>query len=75
MTNILELLNSNDPRPQDDWQDIAAEAADTINTLLAALERAENFVVGFQGHEYQEGINDLVSAIRAAIANAKGGAA
>lgn len=40
--------------------------------LLAALDKAEDFISGFEGDELQEGIDELLAEIRAAIAKAKG---
>ncbi len=42
--------------------------------LLAALINAESFISGFEGDELQEGIDEMLTAIRAAIAKAQGGA-
>lgn len=43
--------------------------------LLDALRKAEIFISGFEGDETQEGITELRSGIRAAIAKATGEAA
>jgi hypothetical protein len=40
--------------------------------LLAALERAEGFISGFEDDDTQEGVTEMLAAIRAALANAKG---
>jgi len=40
--------------------------------MLAALERAEAFIAGFEDDGMQEGVTDMLAAIRAAIARAKG---
>lgn len=40
--------------------------------LLAALDRAEAFIAGFEDDDTQEGIPEMLAAIRAAIAKAKG---
>ena len=40
--------------------------------LLAALERAEAFIAGFEDDDTQEGITEMLAAIRAALASAKG---
>jgi hypothetical protein len=40
--------------------------------LLAALKRAEAFIAGFEDDETQEGIAEMLAAIRAALAGAKG---
>lgn len=40
--------------------------------MLAELRKAESFISGFEGDELQEGIGDLLSGIRAAIAKAEG---
>jgi len=42
--------------------------------LLAELEKAEDFMSGFEGCELQDGIDEQLASIRAAIAKAKGGA-
>jgi hypothetical protein len=39
---------------------------------LAALERAEAFIAGFEDDDTQEGITEMLAAIRAALASAKG---
>lgn len=39
--------------------------------LLAALDRAEAFIAGFEDDETQEGVAEMLAAIRAAIAKAK----
>lgn len=38
------------------------------NPTLAALEKAESFIAGFEGDEMQEGIDDLLEELRALIA-------
>jgi hypothetical protein len=40
--------------------------------LLAALERAEGFISGFEDDDTQEGVTEMLAAIRAALAKAKG---
>jgi hypothetical protein len=40
--------------------------------LLAALERAEGFISGFEDDNTQEGVTEMLAAIRAALADAKG---
>ena len=40
--------------------------------LLAALERAEGFISGFEDDDTQEGVTEMLAAIRAALVNAKG---
>ena len=55
----------------DAYEDIAKQR----DELLAALEVAEGFMAGFEGDELQEGIEQKLEQIRAAIARAKGGAA
>lgn len=40
--------------------------------LLAALDRAEAFISGFEDDDTQEGVTEMLAAIRAALANAKG---
>ncbi len=43
--------------------------------LLTELEKAEDFMSGFEGDELQDDIDEKLVTIRAAIAKAKGGAA
>jgi hypothetical protein len=43
-----------------------------LPALLVACERAEDFISGFEDDDTQEGMADLLGAIRNAIANAKG---
>ena len=40
--------------------------------MLPALRKAESFIAGFEGDELQEGIDEMLSEIRAAIAKAEG---
>jgi len=40
--------------------------------LLAALKRAEAFISGFEDDATQEGVTEMLAAIRAALASAKG---
>tara|TARA_R110000868_G_scaffold87712_5_gene245034 strand:- start:560 stop:760 length:201 start_codon:yes stop_codon:yes gene_type:complete len=40
--------------------------------LLAALDRAEAFIAGFEDDDTQEGVTEMLAAIRAALAKAKG---
>lgn len=40
--------------------------------LLAALDRAEAFIAGFEDDDTQDGIPEMLAAMRAAIAKAKG---
>jgi len=40
--------------------------------MLAALERAEGFISGFEDDDTQEGVTEMLAAIRAALASAKG---
>jgi hypothetical protein len=44
----------------------------SVSDLLAALERAEGFISGFEDDDTQEGIAEMLAAIRAALASAKG---
>lgn len=46
-------------------------AGKTEPELVEALRKAEAFISGFEGDELQEGIDDLLSGIRAAIAKAE----
>jgi len=48
------------------------EAWDTVSALVGALKGAEGFVSGFEDDGMQEGVTDMLAAIRAAIARAKG---
>ena len=45
---------------------------DAAPDLLTALDCAEGFIAGFEGDELQDGIDDLLATIRAAITRAKG---
>jgi hypothetical protein len=44
----------------------------SVSDLLEALERAEAFIDGFEDDDTQEGVTEMLAAIRAALANAKG---
>jgi len=44
----------------------------TVNAMLAALERAEGFISGFEDDDTQEGIGEMLATVRAAIARAEG---
>ena len=44
----------------------------SVSDLLEALERAEAFIDGFEDDDTQEGVKEMLAAIRAALANAKG---
>ena len=44
----------------------------SVSAMLAALERAEGFISGFEDDDTQEGVTDMLAAIRVAIAKAKG---
>ena len=50
----------------------ADKAWDTVSALVGALKGAEGFVSGFEDDGMQEGVTDMLAAIRAAIARAKG---
>lgn len=50
----------------------AARAADPQPTVLAALKQAEEFMRGFEDDELQEGINERLATVRAAIELAEG---
>jgi hypothetical protein len=43
-----------------------------VEDLLAALDRAEAFISGFEDDDTQEGVTEMLAAIRAALVNAKG---
>ena len=49
-----------------------AELIASSPDLLSAMERAERFVGGFEGDELQEGVDELLSMMRAALAKATG---
>jgi hypothetical protein len=51
--------------------EVARVIAATPNAL-AALKIAEDFMSGFEGDELQDGIDDKLATIRAAIAKAEG---
>lgn len=59
------------------WAEIKANARLIAASpdLLAELEKAEAFMSGFEGDPLQEGIDEKLANIRAAIAKAKGVAA
>jgi hypothetical protein len=44
----------------------------SVAAVLAALERAEGFISGFEDDDTQEGVTEMLAAIRVAIAKAKG---
>jgi len=43
-----------------------------VEDLQSALKRAEAFIVGFEDDDAQEGITEMLAAIRAALASANG---
>ena len=45
---------------------------DAAPDLLPALTEAENFIMGFEDDDIQEGVAELLRTIRAAITRAKG---
>ncbi len=45
---------------------------DAADEMLKALDCAESFIAGFEDDECQEGVDDLLGSIRAAIAKARG---
>jgi len=55
------------------WVDLAQRRRVLLAApdLLAALDRAEAFIAGFEDDETQEGVTEMLAAIRAAIAKAK----
>lgn len=55
------------------WGDLAQRRRMQLAApdLLAALDRAEAFIAGFEDDETQEGVAEMLAAIRAAIAKAK----
>ncbi len=59
------------------WREIKANARliAAAPELLAELEKAEDFMSGLEGWDLQDGIDEKLAGIRAAIAKAKGGAA
>jgi hypothetical protein len=44
----------------------------SVSAMLAALDRAEAFISGFEDDDTQEGVTEMLAAIRAALANVKG---
>ena len=64
---VLRLQPTADPA--------AARLAAAAPALLAALKQAEAFMVGFENDDTQEGINERLAAIRAAMAVAEGSGA
>lgn len=51
--------------------DALAAAAALIESQTAALVLAESFMAGFEGDEMQDGIDEKLATIRAAIAKAE----
>jgi hypothetical protein len=49
-----------------------AKAIFYVEDLQSALKRAEAFIVGFEDDDTQEGITEMLAAIRAALASANG---
>jgi hypothetical protein len=54
---------------------VLTDAKLTIAEAASALQIAEEFMAAFEDDEMQEGIEDNLATIRAAIAKATGGAA
>ena len=75
MTYHVDALPHDDLKSEDDRM-VAAwnrRAPDPVREkLVGALRKAEIFISGFEGDETQEGIAELLSGIRAAIAKATG---
>ena len=44
----------------------------SVAAVLEALERAEAFIDGFEDDDTQEGVGEMLAAIRVALAKAKG---
>ena len=44
----------------------------SVSAVLDALERAEAFIAGFEDDDTQEGVTEMLAAIRAVLARAKG---
>jgi hypothetical protein len=44
----------------------------SVSAVLEALERAEAFIDGFEDDDTQEGVGEMLAAIRVALAKAKG---
>lgn len=44
----------------------------SVSAMLAALDRAEAFISGFEDDDTQEGVTEMLAAIRVALAKAKG---
>ena len=44
----------------------------SVSAVLEALDRAEAFIAGFEDDDTQEGVTDMLAAIRVALAKAKG---
>jgi len=60
------------PKGRDAEAEANARLIAAAPELLAALEIAEGFISGFEGDELQEGVDWMLSTIRAAIAKAEG---
>lgn len=61
-------------RPAKAAADALRDAAGVIETQTAALRLAESFMAGFEGDEMQDGIDERLATIRAAIASAEASA-
>ncbi len=73
--SILADVWWHDDTPNNKWDaDAKARAAEIVrrvnlhDELVEALQAAENFIVGFEDDDMQEGIPELLAQIRAAIA-------
>jgi hypothetical protein len=60
---------------EDTALDLSYREWSAVGDLVEALRKAESFIAGFEDDECQEGINELLGPIRAAIAKATGAAA
>lgn len=59
-------------RPAKAAADALRDAAGVVDEQTAALRLAESFMAGFEGDEMQDGIDERLATIRAAIASAGG---
>ena len=53
-----------------DGIELISLASNNHDRLITALTKAEAFIAGFEGDDLQEGIGELLSDIRAALASA-----
>jgi hypothetical protein len=69
---IYDEKTGNDVALTREFDESIASLIAAAPKMLAALDRAESFISGFEDDESQDGIDELLADIRAAIAKAKG---